>query len=76
MDFREIEKELLSTEPGEKVCDVIVLRRTPKRIYLSNGFIINIRDCDNFKYLDGKNIKQLLRDMEGYKLLKIHSHDF
>jgi hypothetical protein len=56
---------------------VSVVRRSPKRIYFSNGNIITIRtvkdDVHDFFYLSGKNIDNMLRDIEGYFIYKIHS---
>jgi hypothetical protein len=66
---------------GDKV---IVNKRTNKRIYLSNGVIISIKKLNNgVIYLDSKSIvrnnkpypliNQILRDIEGYFVYKIHS---
>lgn len=53
---------------------VSVVRRTPKRIYFSNGELISIKKSkDDFIYLSGRNIDQVLRDIEGYFLYLIHS---
>jgi hypothetical protein len=55
---------------------VSVVRRSPKRIYFSNGELITIRKSDHgFYYLSGRNLDNVLRDIEGYFLYKIHSHN-
>lgn len=64
-----------------------IIKRTNKRIYLSLGVIINIKKLtDNTTYLDSKSVKhknhsypivhQVLRDIEGYLIYKIHSKSF
>ena len=74
MDFRTAEQYLLSLNIGEGYNDVIVVKRTPNRIYLSNDKIVHIRNGDGFKYLDAKGltIKQILRDIEGYLIYLKH----
>ena len=53
---------------------VSVVRRSPKRIYFSNGDLVTLKDSKaGFHYLTGRNINQILRDIEGYLLYKIHS---
>jgi hypothetical protein len=56
---------------------VSVVRRSPKRIYFSNGELISIKhvkdDVHNFFYLSGRNVDNVLRDIEGYFIYKIHS---
>jgi hypothetical protein len=56
---------------------VSVVRRSPKRIYFSNGNLISIKtvkdDNHDFFYLSGRNIDNVLRDIEGYFIYKIHS---
>jgi len=49
---------------GGNECKVI--RKTKKRIHFSNGNCITIKNAGNFYYLSGKNIIQILRDIEGY----------
>lgn len=60
-----------------------VVKRSPKRIHLSNGAIISIKKLDNgFEYLTSKSVirnnkpypivNQIIRDIEGYLLYKIH----
>lgn len=73
-DFEMAEKFLLSLNVGEGYNDVIVTKRTNKRIYLSNGKIVSIKNAGNFLYLHtAKNgIGQILRDIEGYLIYKIH----
>ena len=56
------------------------IRRTPKKIYLSNGKIIHLRKIKNYTYLTSKSnvrnnrsydgINQILRDVEGYLVYK------
>ena len=66
---------------------VEITKRTNKRIYLSSGIIINIKKLtDGLTYLDSKSIikknksypiiHQVLRDIEGYLIYKIHSKSF
>jgi len=75
MDFKEAEIFLLQLKVGEGYNDVVVTKRTKKRIYLSNGKIVHIRDGDGFKYLDakGNSIKQILRDILGYLVWLEHN---
>jgi hypothetical protein len=57
---------------GDK--EVLVVRRSPKRIYFSNGELITITKSKyDFFYLTGKNVDNVLRDIEGYFIYKIHS---
>ena len=72
MTFKESEKFLLSLNVGEGYNDVVVTKRTGKRIYFNNGKIVHIKNGGNFLYLDGKNINQILRDIEGYMIYLIH----
>lgn len=62
----------------------IVTKRTKNRIYFSDGTIIHIKKLSNgILYLDSKSVirnnrsypvvNQVLRDIEGYLLYKIHS---
>lgn len=55
---------------------ISVVRRTPKRIYFSNGNVITIQKSKSglFHYLGGKNVNQILRDIEGYFVYQIHDH--
>jgi hypothetical protein len=52
---------------------IMCMKRTPQRIYLSNGNCITIKHSDNFYYLSGKHVNQILRDIEGFLAYKIHS---
>lgn len=72
MTFKNSEIFLLGLNIGEGYNDVVVNKRTNKRIYLSDGNIIHIKDGGTFKYLDGKRINQVLRDIEGYLVYKVH----
>jgi hypothetical protein len=54
---------------GRNMC---VIKRTEKRIFFSNGDCITIRKCDNFYYLSGKNVSQILRDIEGFLVYQKH----
>jgi hypothetical protein len=72
MTFKEPEKFLLSLNVGEGYNDVVLTKRTKKRIYLSNGNIVHIKNGGEFLYLDGKCINQILRDIEGYMVYLIH----
>lgn len=72
MSFKYAEMFLLNLKIGDGFNNVIVTRKTKKRIYLSDGNIVHIKDGNGFKYLDGKRIKQILRDIDGYLIYKIH----
>ena len=74
MNFKESEIYLLSLNVGQGYNDVVVTKRTSKKIYLSNNVIVHIKDSGGFKYLDarGNTIKQVLRDIEGYLVYLIH----
>ena len=53
---------------------ISVVRRSPKRIYFSNGDIITIKESKyDFLYFVGKNLDNILRDIEGYFIYQIHS---
>lgn len=53
---------------------VSVVRRSPKRIYFSNGELVTIKKSQyGFYHLVGRKVDQILRDIEGYLLYKIHS---
>jgi hypothetical protein len=74
-DFRDSEKFLLSLNVGEGYNDIVVTKKTKKRIYLSNGKIVTIKkNGGGFLYLDSaKNgINQILRDIEGFLIYKIY----
>jgi hypothetical protein len=75
MNFKNAEMYLLSLNVGEGYNNVVVTKRTSKRIYLSNNVIVHIKDCGGFKYLDakGNTIKQILRDIEGFLIYLIHA---
>jgi hypothetical protein len=73
MDFTQSEIFLLSLNAGEGYNNVVVTKKTKKRIYLSDGKIVHIKDAGKFKYLDGKYIKQVLRDIEGFLIYQVHS---
>lgn len=79
IDFEESEKFLLNLKVGEgfgaEDNKVTVIKRTKKSIYLSNKKIIHIKKMNNFFYLDAKknSINQILRDIEGYLIYKIHT---
>lgn len=52
---------------------VSVTRRTPKRIHFSNGNIVTIKESRyGFVHLTGKNVNQILRDIEGYLVFLKH----
>ena len=74
--FLESEKFLLGLEVGEGWDHVRVVRRTDKRIWLSNGSIVHLKrhKSMDFHYLDGKgnSLKQVLRDIEGHLVAQIH----
>jgi hypothetical protein len=74
MSFKESEIYLLSLNVGQGYNDVVVTKRTNKRIYFNNGRIVHIKDSGGFKYLDarGNTINQILRDIEGYMVYLIH----
>lgn len=77
----EANKFLFELKVGEGYNDVIVTKRTKKRIHLSNGTIIHIKKLSNgFLYLDSKSlirnnrsypiVHQVLRDIEGWLVYK------
>lgn len=52
---------------------IVITKRTSNRIYFSNGNIVTIKSSQyGFKYLVGKNVMNILRDIEGYMVYKIH----
>lgn len=73
MTFKESEIFLLGLNIGEGYNDIVVTKRTKKRIYLSDSNIVHIKCGGSFKYLDGKSINQILRDIEGFLIYKIHT---
>ena len=77
----EANKFLFELEVGQGYNDVIVTKKTKKRIYLSNGVIVHIIKLENgLLYLDSKLnnknnkkypvIYQVLRDIEGWLVYK------
>lgn len=54
---------------------ISVVRRSPKRIYFSNGELVTLKKSKigTFSYLTGRNIDNILRDIEGYFIYQIHS---
>jgi hypothetical protein len=74
----EANKFLFELNVDEGYNDVLVTKRTKKRIHLSNGVIIHIKKLDNgLLYLDSKLnskkypiINQVLRDIEGFLVYK------
>jgi RNA:NAD 2'-phosphotransferase (TPT1/KptA family) len=62
---------------------VICVKRTKKRIYLSSGVIIHLKEKNGMKYLASggfirnhrryEYLQQVLRDVEGYLIYKIHN---
>jgi hypothetical protein len=74
----EANKFLFELEVGQGYNDVIVRKKTKKRIYLSNGAIIHIKKLESgLFYLDSKLnnkkypiINQVLRDIEGWLVYK------
>lgn len=74
----EANKFLFELNVGEGYNNVVVNKRTKKRIYLSNGTIVHIKTLENgLLYLDSKLnsksypiINQILRDIEGYLIYK------
>lgn len=56
---------------------VSVIKRTPMRIHFSNGDIVTIKKSKfGFYHLVGKNVNQILRDMEGYFVFLKHDPSF
>lgn len=74
----EANKLLFELKVGEGYNNVVVTKRTKKRIYLSNGIIVHIKTLKNgLLYLDSKVnsksypvINQILRDIEGWIIYK------
>jgi hypothetical protein len=57
---------------------ISVVRKTKTRIYLSDGSIIHKKKYPgnpNHFYLSGKRINNILRDVEGFLIYKIHSNN-
>lgn len=62
--------------------EVVCTKRTAKRIHLSNGVIVNIKDSGKFIYLSSasktvgyrryEKVQQVLRDIEGYLIYLIY----
>jgi hypothetical protein len=61
-----------------------VVKRTTKRIHFSNGVVVSIRTLSNgMNYLSSRSVvshnksypivDQMIRDIEGYLIYKIHS---
>lgn len=78
--------ELYNSKEGDSWGDIKVIKRTPKKIYLESGLVITIKNSKfGFNYLSSKSVKrcnrsypmvdQILRDIEGYLLYKIHSNN-
>ena len=74
----EANKFLFELNVGEGYNNVVVNKRTKKRIYFSNGVIVHIKKLENgLLYLDSKLnnkkhpiINQILRDIEGWLVYK------
>ena len=77
----EANKFLFELEVGQGYNDVLVTKRTKKRIHFSNGVIVHIIKLENgLLYLDSKLnnknnkkypvIYQVLRDIEGWLVYK------
>ena len=74
----EANKFLFELNVGEGYNNVVVNKRTKKRIYFSNGVIVHIKKFENgLLYLDSKLnnkkhpiINQILRDIEGWLVYK------
>ena len=68
---------ILESKCGDYYMDgdnkISVIRRTPKKIYLSNKKLITIKKSEfGFYYLSGKYVEQILRDIEGYFVFLKH----
>jgi len=73
---------LFNLKEGEGYNDVICTKRTAKKIYLSNGLIVRYKKVNNFFYLTSSSVKvghrsydrinQILRDIEGFLIYKMH----
>lgn len=60
---------------------IFCIKRTKKRIHLSNGIIVHMKQMNNFSYMTSSSvtcgnkrydrIHQILRDIEGYLIYKI-----
>lgn len=74
----EANKFLFELKVGEGYNDIVVIKRTKKRIYFSNNIIVHIKKLENgLLYLDSKLnnkkypiINQVLRDIEGWLVYK------
>jgi hypothetical protein len=84
----EANRFLYNAKPGDYYISggnkIEVTKRIKKRIYLSNGIVISIITLSNgVEYLSSKSIvirnksypivNQIIRDIEGFLLCKIHS---
>jgi len=78
--------ELYNSKEGDSWGNIKVVKRTPKKIYLESGLVITIKNSKfGFQYLTSKSIKrnnrsypmvdQILRDIEGYLIYKIHANN-
>lgn len=54
---------------------ISVIKRTPRRIHFDNENVVTIQKSKSgkFFYFNGKKVDQILRDIEGYFIYKIHS---
>ena len=51
----------------------VVVKRTARKIHFSNGDVVTISKSKyGFFHLTGKNVNQIIRDIEGYLLLLKH----
>lgn len=77
--------ELYNSKEGDEGGNIKVIKRTPKKIYLESGLIITIKSSKyGFNYLNSKCnkrgnksypvVNQILRDIEGFLVYKIHAN--
>lgn len=75
--YTEIQIKLMNLKVGEVIGEYKLISRTPKRITLQDSqgtkFIISIKNGDGFIYLNSKKLDWVLREIEGYEIMKIHS---
>lgn len=75
--YNEIQFRLMNLKVGDKLGGFQLTSRSPKRITMHDSegrkFIISIKSGEGFVYLDSKKLGWILREIEGYEIMKIHS---
>lgn len=73
-------KFVLDCKVGDSVLigqnEVFCVRKTKNRTWFSNGVCFTIKTLnENTRYFVGKSTNQMLRDIEGYFIMKIHTQN-